>query len=863
MVVDRKLFLVVAILLNFLSSSCQFNFDTDGNNERDAGDNNPIIDPDFSNIFGEGGTSSTPAKITILLRSVNGHPIKGVTPTFRAFPTSPHDKDFTCGSTNIDGEADCSFSTYDAGIKKNLYITSPISKAGDSVTFTRTVTAFEEILAASEAGTKSMENFEIQPVIALKDPLGIIVENSDTNIRVKLKTISSDTAGIPVLFKNGKPCSLSGCTVTPVDGRVDFSLESNRLSVDHSGTFSLLYSAENATTLESTPFAINNGVAAKIEFAQQPSQKVSTAEPFPQQPIIAIRDAEGNLITKEPGDGSLSALVTMDLSLSSPGNDTLTGSRQQYFTKGVADFSGNGLKVKLNDSSEGGPGYSLNAVVDFGDNDTANDLTTFSRSFIVTRAGEANTISFSTQPSNTVTTGVILSQQPVLQILDINGDLATNDSETAVTIRLTGSQTDDGGTDSPGLLPDDFIAERTARNGMIAFSGLKIENPYDSTTTQNPGNYQLEATVTGPSVSPILEQKVASINIRVEQTGIVSTKLAWQVRPGPTGRNQPIKSVDGTSLKVVVQDGAGNIVERDNTTIINITKEFGQGELTGITTKTVVDGVATFDDLKLDALGPHTLKANTIGLEPALSGSFYINTNGTPSKLKFITSKTVDGVTSPIGPPRVGQTPRGESGVSFPRETIVEVQDESGNLIETENGSIVTLSCSEPVDCILKGSTEAVVIDGRAIFSANSLFIENTVGNNIQLIAISSLNYQEDALPGVAIDAGPIDNYHSSIAAEPPSRATVNDGVVTVVVKDQFGNPHISETVTLCFDPSTTTMCSNSSSCSGSCSTTNSNGISLCSFKCTTAGSAVVIGLTAPSEITQTAVVGIPAADSN
>ena len=584
-------------------------------------------------------------------------------------------------------------------------------------------------------------------------------------------------------------------------------------------------------------------------------------EPFPQQPIIAIRDEEGNLITKEPGDGSLSALVTMDLSLSSPGSDTLTGSRQQYFTEGVADFSGSGLKVKLNGDSEGGPGYSMNAVVDFGDNDATNDLTALSRSFIVTRTGEASIISFSTQPSATVTTGVILNQQPALQVLDVNGDLATNDNETQATITLTGSQTNDDGTDSPGILPSDFVALRTARNGMINFSGLKIENPYDSATTKNPGNYQLEATVTGPSVSPILNQTVASINIRVEQTGIVSTELVWQVRPGPTGRDQVIKGIGDVTLEIAVQDGAGNVVGKDNSTVINITKEFGRGELTGITTKTVSDGLATFDNLKLDTLGPHTLKASTIGLEPALSGSFYVNTNGSPSRLKFITSKTVDGTTSQIGPPRVGQTPRGEAGVSFPRETIVEVQDESGNLIEAENGSRVTLSCSEPEDCTLKGSTEAVVIDGRAIFHENSLFIENTVGNNIELTATSSLNYEEDSLSGVAVDAGSIDNYRSSIAAEPPSEAGTNDGVVTVVVKDQFGNPHISETVTLCFDP-TGTDCGNSSSCSGSCSTTNSNGTSVCSFRCNTAGSAVVIGLTAPSEITQTAVVGIPDDDT-
>ena len=270
MVLDRKLFLVVAILLNFLSSSCQFNFDTDGNNDRDIGDNNPVVAPDFSDISGEGGTSSTPAEITILLRSVNGHPVRSVTPTFRVAPTSPHDRDFTCGPTNIDGEADCSFSTYDVGIKKNLYITSPISKSGDSVTFTRSVTEFEEIRAPSEAGTKSMENFEIQPEIELKDPLGAVVENSDSRVRVKLKTISSDTAGSPILSKNGEACSLSGCVLTPVDGKIDFSLEENRLSADHSGTFSLLYSTENATTLESTPFIINNGVAAKIEFVQQP-----------------------------------------------------------------------------------------------------------------------------------------------------------------------------------------------------------------------------------------------------------------------------------------------------------------------------------------------------------------------------------------------------------------------------------------------------------------------------------------------------------------------------------------------------------------------------------------------------------------
>ena len=845
---NRIFFFTVAAFLSVLSSSCQFNFDPSGDQKRniDDGDSLPA-DPEHSNIFGEGGTSSTPAKITVLLKSKNAHPIKGIVPSFRVTPTSPHDSHFNCTATNIDGEANCSFRTLDVETRKNLHITYPVSKAGESVTFKRSPTMLEEERAPSEAGTKSMESFEIQPKIILKDPLGIIVDkDNSTTIKARLKTISSDTLGSALLFKNGELCLTSGCAFKPVDGVVDFSIPENTLSADHSGTFSIIYSAEHAEELESSPFKIRNGTAERIEFLQQPSKKVSTIETFPQQPIIAIRDAQGNLITTEPGDGSFSALVTMELlEPNNPPASTLVGSIQQHVSKGIANFTGNGLKVELSESATEGPGYVLKAIAKFSRSGSSTEKTALSRPFIVTRVGESRSLFFSTQPSNAVTTGVILPQQPILHLLDINGNLATSDNTTEVELTIEGKQTNDDGTESDGIL--EGTTTRRARDGIIFFNDIKIENPFDSTITSNPGDYTLIASVTNPSSTTI--DNASSIRIRVEQPGKIPTALNWINKPGVTGRNQVIYSTTGDKkpLRVAIMDGAGNIVKADNRSIVNVVVEFGEGELSGTTTKTVKNGIATFGNLSLDTIGSHTLKATAQGLRSVISGSFYVNTNGTPSKLKFITRNDAD---KEIGPPRIGETNRGMAGKAFPRKTIVEVQDESGNHIVSESGTRVTLSCSEPENCILKGTTEAVVIEGRAIFPKRSLFIENSIGNSIQITATSSVNYQEDTLFGIAIDAGAIDNYRSSIAATPPSAPGVNDGIVAVVVKDQFGNSHIGKAVTLNLNPTT-------GACTSRCSNTDREGTSICSFSCNQEA-IVTISVESPKEITQTAVLPIP-----
>jgi hypothetical protein len=113
-----------------------------------------------------------------------------------------------------------------------------------------------------------------------------------------------------------------------------------------------------------------------------------------------------------------------------------------------------------------------------------------------------------------------------------------------------------------------------------------------------------------------------------EQQGVA---LRFVTQPTDAERGTTISSVAGdpagAPVQVEVIDAAGNRVT-SSTAVITISIGSGSpagATLAGTTTRTAVDGVATFDDLRIDLHGDgYTLVATSPGLDPATSDAFGI-----------------------------------------------------------------------------------------------------------------------------------------------------------------------------------------------------------------------------------------------
>jgi hypothetical protein len=113
-----------------------------------------------------------------------------------------------------------------------------------------------------------------------------------------------------------------------------------------------------------------------------------------------------------------------------------------------------------------------------------------------------------------------------------------------------------------------------------------------------------------------------------------ATALAIATQPtgGPSGSallTQPV---------IRVQDASGAIV-RDAATIVSASIESGAGTLSGATTVTAVDGIATFGDLRVTGAGAHSLRFTAGALTPAVSSAFTII--GPPASVAFPVGRAI------------------------------------------------------------------------------------------------------------------------------------------------------------------------------------------------------------------------------
>ena len=375
------------------------------------------------------------------------------------------------------------------------------------------------------------------------------------------------------------------------------------------------------------------GSASQLVFFEQPGNGVS-GSPFRPQPVVAVEDAAGNVVSSDLSDVTLT-LNTVSGPAGATLSSTCTGS--EFF--GIVTFS--------NCSILKAGTYTLTAT------DTSLPGFSITSSTFTVSVGPPSQLVFTTQPNNS-TGGVAFPTQPVVTVEDVGGNVVTNDSST-VTLAIT------SGTGTAGATLSGCAG--TEANGAVTFTGCAINKAGSGYTL----------TATDGSLTP-----ATSAALTVSRGP--ATQLGFTTSPGA--------STTGNALTpqpvVTVEDAGGNpATTNPNASItLAIGTQPGTGATlacTGSTTKTATGGVATFAGCKITVAtaGSFTLNATAPSLLPGKSAAFTVA--GAASKLVFTASPS-----------------NSAGGVTFATQPTVTVEDSLGNVVTADTSTVTLAIATQP-----------------------------------------------------------------------------------------------------------------------------------------------------------------------
>jgi hypothetical protein len=614
----------------------------------------------------------------------------------------------------------------------------------NSLTITQTAAglSLQSVMTRSETGAP----LSTQPTLRVVDNAGLPVPN----------------ATIPVTASIGSGGGvLSGTTtVNAASGVATFT----DLSISGSGSHSLTFSGTGVAPVTTSAFTVAS--ATQLAVTQQPGG-ATIANAFGVQPVVSVRDAGGVLMssstaavtaTVASGPGTLSGTTTVNAV-----NGAATFSNLQLSVAGsyILTFSAPGLNAATSSSfnvtqppaslaiqtqptgATAGSSLVVQPVVEA--RDAAGDPATgaiipvtatlasgagslLGTTTVVSVAGVArftnlrvdsagpHTISFATPGLPPVTSGGFLVTQPPSS-MNIETQPATAVSgstlgvQPSVSLRDATNQVVTGATS---------LVTATIASGNGLLQGTRIVN-----ASGGIANYtDLRIDGSGPHIlrfsSPGLPD-VLSSSLSVVQ---VPTQLSMLVQPSGAISGSPFS----TQPLVNVRDGLGAVVV-GATDPVTASIFSGSGTLSGTTTVSAIDGVATFGNLTITGGGPHTLRFT--------SGS-----------LGGATSTTMTVVLPPTQLAVSAQPSGAVSGQTFVVPATVQVRDAS-NAVVVGATNPVTAAISSGTGT-LSGTTVVNATNGSASFPG--LIINGTGAHTLSftsgsLTPAATASFNVSALP--------------------------------------------------------------------------------------------------------------------
>ncbi len=432
------------------------------------------------------------------------------------------------------------------------------------------------------------------------------------------------------------------------------------LKINEAGQYILKASSSSLPEVESDPFTITPAMANKLVFTQSPSGCVAGTT-WAQQPQVTLQDSYGNEV-KSPSV-SVTVIIrtsTGDNPIQLPGGTTTLAT-----VNGVASFEGL--------SFEQAGDYTLTAI-------SSGLLWDISHPFSIT-PGPANKLSFIEEPKDGKA-GEALAPSPKVAIQDKYGNTATNSSD-KVTL-VIGNNPGKGGfseVDKGDDTKETITLE--AQKGIATFPNLSIRKAGVGYTLKASASGLKEATSSAFDITP----GVATHLVFTTQPGGGNAGTAWDQQPVVTIQDDLGNTVTSSSANVTLAIGTNN----------------GEGRLSGTTTVSASNGVATFRGLFIDKSGKgYILTASSEGVPQATSSGF--NIIGTPTQLVF--------TTQPGG---------GKEGSAWDQQPVVTIQDDSGNTVTSSSANVTLVIGTNHGGGRLSGTTTMSASKGVATFRGLSI----------------------------------------------------------------------------------------------------------------------------------------------
>lgn len=382
---------------------------------------------------------------------------------------------------------------------------------------------------------------------------------------------------------------------------------------------------------------VTAGTPATIAALQGDSQAVTAGLAVPVAPKVKVTDQFGNLVT---GHG-----VTFQVTA---GGGSVTGGSATTDAAGTAALT----SWTLGDSA--------------GSNTVTATVagTSLNRKFTAT--GLRPVLTLSTPPSSTAQSGVILAQQPVVQVTDGQGN-AVPLGNRLVTASITG-----GGDSVLGTSP---VA--TDSTGLATFTDLAVAGPVGSPTMtfSSPGMVSVTSSAITLGAGPAAVVNVYDGN---NQTTVAGFPVA--VPPAVQLTDQQGNPIPGHGVTFAVTQGGGSI--------------------TGASQTTDAQGIARVGSWTLGpSNGTNQLTATVA--DPGITGNpVTFTATAAPPMLHLATP-----------PP-----PWTLSGATLSPQPVIQIQDENGNNIAL-SGKVVTVSLTSGSGT-LSGTTSATTdAGGKATWS--------------------------------------------------------------------------------------------------------------------------------------------------
>jgi hypothetical protein len=430
-------------------------------------------------------------------------------------------------------------------------------------------------------------------------------------------------------------------TVSAVDGIATFG----PLVLEKAGGYTLVASAPGLTSVTSQAFAVAPAAAASMRFAVSPTT-AEAGSPIAPAVAVEVLDAFGNTVTDD------AAGVQLGLG-QNPGGATLSGTTMVSLQDGTAVFG----NLTLNKT---GTGYTLIA--------SRSGVPAVSSAPFAILPGPAAAMRFTVQPTDTEA-GAALAPPIAVTLFDAFDNIASTDAS-SISLSIA---TNPGGGSLSGT------PTATATGGVAVFPNVR------------------------------LERAGAGYTVRASRAGISAvTSAPFTIRPGPAASLafavEPTDASAGSRLtpavQVAVVDAFDNRVATSSASVdVNLSTNPGGSSLSGTTTVSVVQGLATFADLSLDRTGAgYTLGATASGLAPATSRGFTV-LPGPPASLVFSVEPSETPPNLPITPP-----------------VEVRVLDALGNVVTTATIPITITLALNPGASTLSGTRTRNAVSGVALF---------------------------------------------------------------------------------------------------------------------------------------------------